>query len=177
MKLTLTVFFLSVAAVAQVKTHRDLKPLPSLSETIEWLTGASQEEAGWGGGYFHFTSDGKCNAEISTYEFLEHTDSDKKIRTDKYSFRLAEIDPTDIRFQPASDYYVVSFHTRNYKESISFTLYKDAIPNRSDKEVEYTKMVRSTLTSDLRTNDWFAPRFVKAFRRAVELCGGKESSY
>jgi hypothetical protein len=91
MKRLVIVLFWSVAAVTQAKQTKELKPLPNLAETIEWLTGASQEEAGWGGGSFQFSSDGKCNAEISTGEGVEISsgESHKYMhRQRKYSFRL-----------------------------------------------------------------------------------------
>ena len=168
-------------AVAQAKQPlKELKPLPNLADTIDWLTGASQEEAGWGGGSFQFNSDGKCNAELSTIEIVNSPKSDKNIRRTKYSFRLADIDPSDIRFEyikSSVSYNVIQFHTYNYKENISFVRYKDAAADWDEKEVEFFERVRTPFTSALRTNDWFAPRFVKAFKRAVELCGGKKSSY
>jgi hypothetical protein len=178
MKRLALILLCSIAAQTQTKP-REAKSRPTLAETIEWLTGASQEEAGWGMGSFHFSSDGKCNAELNTLQILD-TNSETRNRRHKYSFRLADIDPSDIRFEliPAkTSYNVIQFHTRNYKEIISVTQYKDAIADWSDKEVESTDMVRSPFTSDLKTNDWFAPRFVKAFKRAVELCGGRSSSY
>jgi hypothetical protein len=180
MKRLTIILFWSVAVGGQAKQPRELKPLPTLTQTIEWLTGASEEEAGWGGGGFQFSKgDSKCSAEISTSEILE-THSEKDVRRSKYSFRLADIDPSDIRFEliPAKpSFNVIQFHTYNYKKTISFTKYKDAVADWSDKEVEFTDTVRTPFTSDLRTNDWFAPRFVKAFKRAVELCGGRSSSY
>jgi hypothetical protein len=171
--------FLTVLAMAQTKPKRT-GALPNLSDTIEWLTGASQEEAGWGAGSFQFSSDGKCKAELSTVEIMSNAKSEKDVRRTKYSFQLADIDPSDIRFEHIEaniPYDVIEFHTYNYRESISFTGYKDSIAEWSPKEVESSQRLRAPFTSALRTNNWFAPRFVKAFTRAVELCGGKKSSY
>jgi hypothetical protein len=177
MRQALIALLFSVAALAQTET-KEAKPLPSLAESIEWLTGASQEEAGWGSGSFQFSSDGKCNAEISTSEILNNR-SEKNFRRAKYSFRMSDIDPSDIRFESVRaepPYNVIHFHTYNYRESISFILYKDAEADWSAKEVEHSDKLRAPY-DDLKTNDWFAPRFVKAFKRAVELCGGRKSSY
>ena len=129
---------------------------------------------------FQFSGDGKCNAELSTIEIVDNPKSNKNIRRTKYSFRLTDIDPSDIRFEyikASVSYNVIQFHTYNYKENISFISYKDATSDLDDREPAFSEMVRTPFTSSLRTNDWFAPRFVKAFKRAVELCGGRKSSY
>jgi hypothetical protein len=85
----------------------------------------------------------------------------------KLSFSLADIDPDDIRVNDLSKgalgipgKFAVDFHTTNYAKKIIHTSsqYTEAIP-----------------TSDYIyfTNDWFAPKFARALKHAIELCGGK----
>lgn len=168
--LVLSVLFASLLAWGQRKDNA-----PGLSETIEWLTGASEEESGWGSGHFQFSSH-NCNVEILSVEVLSTKDDNPKIGRTKYSFRLIDIDPTDIRYADVMDGRAyISFHSRNYKENITITRYKDAEAEWSDKVVLDTVRLRSV--SGLQTNNEFARRFVKPFRRAVELCGGKQGSY
>jgi hypothetical protein len=68
----------------------------------------------------------------------------------------------------------VSFHTSNYRKTMVHSTkgpFYSGGPTL-DKPLE-------TPASDYTffTNEWFAPRFAKAFKRAVELCGGKRSSF
>jgi hypothetical protein len=170
-----SVLFASLLAWGQRKDNA-----PSLSETIEWLTGASEEESGWGSGHFQLSSH-NCNVEILSTEILStnaETPSPIKISRTKYSFRLMDIDPTDIRYADSGlvGRAFIEFHSRNYKENITVTKYKDAEAEWSDKVVLDTVRVRSVV-GGLQTNSEFARRFVKPFKRAVELCGGKQSSY
>jgi hypothetical protein len=164
-----SVLFASLLAWGQRKDNA-----PSLSETIEWLTGASEEESGWGSGHFQFSSH-NCNVEILTVEILSAQNGIAISRT-KYSFRLMDIDPTDIRYATVREGQAfISFHSRNYKENITITRYKNAEAEWSDKVVLHTVRVRSVV--GLPADNEFARRFVKPFKRAVELCGGKQSSY
>jgi hypothetical protein len=87
------------------------------------------------------------------------------------SFSLAYIDPEDIR---ANDLGIgdfkfpgqasVSFHTTNYAGKIIATSSSYAGPISVSEYI-------------MLTNDWFAPKFAKALKHAVELCGGKRSSF
>jgi len=151
-----------------------------LNETLQWLSGASEEESGDGNTHITFESDTKYSCAVTITETRVKAGPDFWI---KESFSLADIDPDDIQveklgqgefkklFQGQSS---VRFHTTNYRKTITFSSKGPFYPGGTalDKPEEI-------LTSDYTvfTNDWFAPRFAKAFRRAVELCGGKRSSF
>jgi hypothetical protein len=131
---------------------------PSLSETLQWLTGASEVESVGGDEHHTFESDGKdvCSATIT--EFRDKATPGFWI---KLSFSLADIDPDDIRVDGKSAVY---FHTTNYTKKIIHTSSQFAEPI-------------PTLDYFYFTNDWFAPKFAKAFAHAARLCGAKRSSF
>lgn len=161
----LTVVFISLSTFGQTNS----KP-PSLSETLEWLTGASYEESGDGNNHITFETSGKDGCAVVITETRAKASHGFWI---KESFSLADIDPSDVQVhdlsqgpygKPFAGKYAVRFHTTNYRKKISSTAWDYSDP---------------ILTSDYTvfTNESFAPRFAKAFRRAVTLCGGKPSSY
>jgi hypothetical protein len=141
---------------------------PSLSETLQWLTGASEVESGDGDEHHTFESDGKdvCSATI--------TETRVKATPGfwiKLSFSLADIDPDDILVNDLSKgdsklpgKFSVHFHTTNYTKKIIHTSSQFAEPI-------------PTLDYFYFTNDWFAPKFAKAFAHAARLCGAKRSSF
>jgi hypothetical protein len=147
---------------------------PSLSETLQWLTGASEVESGDGDEHHTFESDGKdvCSATI--------TETRVKATPDfwiKLSFSLADIDPDDIQVHDLSKRdsnvqndpdlagkFAVNFHTTNYTKKIIHTSSRFAEPIPTSDYIYFT-------------NDWFAPKFAKAFAHAARLCGAKRSSF
>ena len=101
---------------------------------------------------------------------------------DKMSFSLADIDPADIQVEDLgkgefakvfAGESAVSFHTTDYRKAIIDSTKGPFYPGG-----QTLAEPSETPTSNyiLITNDWFAPRFAKAFKHAVELCGGKRSS-
>jgi len=89
------------------------------------------------------------------------------------SFFLGDIDPDDIRvnnlgvreFKKMFDgKYAVNFHTTNYAKKIIHTSSSYAEPIPASDYIVFT-------------DDWFAPKFAAALKHAVELCGGKRSSF
>ena len=161
----LTVVFISLSTFGQTNS----KP-PSLSETLEWLTGASDKESGDGNNHITFETSGKDGCAVVITETRANAGRAFWI---KESFSLADIDPSDVSLHDLSQgpegkvfagKYAVRFHTTNYRKKIGST-------SSDNPDV--------ILTSDYSvfTNESFAPRFAKAFRRAVTLCGGKPSSY
>ena len=140
-----------------------------LSETLQWLTGASEKESG--DGFYHHSFESEENScAVTITETRTRAGPGFWIRV---SFSLADIDPEDIRVedlgkgafkQANAGQYAVLFHTTNYTEKIIET---SSDSNRSFPGSDYTVF----------TNDWFAPKFARALRRAVELCGGKRSSF
>jgi hypothetical protein len=147
---------------------------PSLSETLQWLSGASEAESGDGDEHHTFENDGKdCSVII--------TETRTKASPGfwiKLSFSLADIDPDDIRVNDLSKpstlgdsqipgipgKFAIGFHTTNYVKKIVATS---------------NSMTAAVPTSDYIyfTNDWFAPKFAKAFAHAARLCGAKRSAF
>ena len=89
------------------------------------------------------------------------------------SFSLTDIDPEDIQAENLgtgaskkffAGIYSVRFHTTNYAKKIIHT---SSQLNEPIPTSDYTVL----------TNEWFAPKFARAFKKAVELCGGKRSSF
>jgi len=162
---TLFVLFVSSSALGQTAPKA-----PTLSETLQWLSGASANESGDGNTHITFESKGRDSCAVIITEIRVKVGPDFWI---KESFSLADIDPADIQveklgqgefkklFQGQSS---VRFHTVNYSKKIIHT------SNSLSQEIPTSDYI-------LFTNDWFAPRFAKALKRAAELWGGKPSSY
>jgi hypothetical protein len=147
------------AVLGQSKAHT-----PNLSETLQWLDGVPREESGYdaGGrfrlGYFEFDSK-SCDVTLTEHRRTDQTDKAVFV----YSFALGDIDPSDIHIESLNSILLfgdvgIRFHTRNHKNTI----------NHSGLRVSHI---------DLITTDHFASRFKKGFKHAIELCGGKPSSY
>ena len=154
-----------------------------LSETLQWLSGASDEESATGvPPYSHYTFESKaknvCSVAITETRVEAGPDW-----WDKMSFSLADIDPADIQVEDLgkgefakvfAGESAVSFHTTDYRKAIIDSTKGPFYPGG-----QTLAEPSETPTSNyiLITNDWFAPRFAKAFKHAVELCGGKRSSF
>ncbi len=163
--LAFLMLFVSLSAVGQTGSKS-----PTLAETLEWLTGASDKESSDGNTHITFESSGGNGCAVTVTETRARAGPDFWIRI---SFSLADIDPADIQVENLAKgqfkkllegQSAVRFHTTNYREKIIHT------SNSFSKEIP---------TSDytVNTNDWFAPRFAKALKRAAELCGGKPSTF
>jgi hypothetical protein len=156
------------AATINRKPDASAHGTAELSETLEWLSGASEKESGDGNTHTTFASEGGCNVAITETRALASPGFWIRV-----SFSLTDIDPTDIRVQNLGQgefkelfegQSAVRFHTTNYRKKIIHTSNNPLEPIPT---ADYTVF----------TNDWFAPRFAKAFKRAVELCGGQPSSF
>jgi hypothetical protein len=141
-----------------------------LSETLQWLSGASDEESGDGNNHITFESDGGDSCSVTITETRVKAGPNFWI---KESFSLADIDPEDIQVENLgkgnfgklfAGQSAVRFHTINYAKKIIHTSSDYAAPIPTS---DYTVF----------TNDWFAPKFARAFKLAVELCGGRRSSF
>lgn len=176
------VFFLALSlSVALGQGPRTRKAnSPTLTDTLQWLTGASEEESGDGNTHITFESSSVNGCPVTITETRALAGPDFWI---KESFYLADIDPDDIQIEKLGQgqfkglfqgHSSVRFHTTNYRKTITSSSRGPFYPG--GKALDKPK---ETLTSDytLFTNEWFAARFAKAFKRAVELCGGKASSY
>ena len=158
-----------IVSVASAQSGPPSTNAPSLSETLQWLSEASEAESGDGDKHHTFESDGKdCSATIT------ETRAATPGFWIKESFSLADIDPDDIRVNDLSKEdsklpgifgkSAVVFHTSNHTKKIVHTA---------------SQIADSVWHSDYIyfTNDRFAPKFAKAFAHAARLCGGKRSSF
>jgi hypothetical protein len=143
--------------------------VPTLMETLQWLMGASEAESGDGNNHISFES----NAELSCSVIITET----RVQAGpnfwiKMAFSLSDIDPEDIQVTNLAEgkyamfprQFAVRFHTTNYADKLIHTSSSHAEPIKASEYIVFT-------------NDWFAPKFVRAFKHAVELCGGKRSSF
>jgi hypothetical protein len=150
--------FVSYSALGQTK-----RKAPTLAETLQWLSGASEENSTDGNTHTTFKSKDRDSCTVTIRETRLKAGPDFWIRI---SFSLADIDPADIhvenRLLPGQS--SVTFHTTNFRKTIMQT------QNGSSQEFPTSYYI-------VFTNDWFAPRFAKALKRAVGLCGGKPSSF
>jgi hypothetical protein len=156
-----------VAIVAFV-TALGAVELPTLSETLQWLSGASEAESANGKTHTSFESDPRNGCSVTITETRVAAGPNFWI---KMSFSLADIDPTDIRAEdldkpplPLPGHFAVSFHTTNYTKKIIAT------SSNHTERVPVSDYI-------VLTNDGFGPRFARAFKNAIELCGGKRSSF
>jgi formylglycine-generating enzyme required for sulfatase activity len=146
-------------------------PVPAkLSETLQWLKGASEEESSDGNTHIAFKSNGRDSCTVTITETRAKASPGFWIRA---SFSLADIDPEDIQVEDlgTGDFkkifagqYAVRFHTANYAKKIIFISWDH---NEPIHDSHYTVF----------TNESFGPKFARAFKQAVELCGGKQSSF
>jgi hypothetical protein len=137
---------------------------PTLGETLQWLRGTTDKESPGDTDHHEFeTNGGDDSCSVTIVETRINASPGFWIRI---SFSLADIDPADIQIHPIirGQSAAVTFHTRNYVEKITETSW------RHDGEQPISEY-------DFFTNDRFAPRFANALKRAVELCGGKPSSF
>jgi hypothetical protein len=175
-----TICLMSVASVT-LSAHGQTKPkAPTLSETLEWLSGATNEESADGFSHHTFESSGKNGCDVVITETRGLAGPNFWI---KESFSLGDIDPVDIRVQKLgtsswekaagiNQNSAVSFHATNYREKIFGT-------SNSDTEWTHQQFPRGVPLRNyiFFTSDEFAPRFAKAFKNAAVLCGGKPSSF
>jgi hypothetical protein len=154
--LVVVVLFMSQSAIGQ-RSHRQ----PTLPETLQWLSGASDNESGDGQERIVLENSATRPCSVAITE----TRVGAKSFWIKESFSLSDIDPADLVVRPFNqDRYSVRFHTMNYRKTIIHT------------SSQYAEAI-STSDYMFFTNPWFAPRFARSFKRAAELCGAKPSSF
>jgi hypothetical protein len=143
---------------------------PTLSETMQWLRGATDEESGDGINHYEFGNKDGDSCYVTITETRSNASPGFWLSN---SFSLADIDPADIQVEKLGEgqfknslagKFAVAFHTRNYAKKITHN------SNSSSSTIQISRYV-------LFTNDWFAPRFAKALKRAIQLCGGNRSSF
>jgi hypothetical protein len=179
-KLPPTLLAMLVLAASPSALAQTAPRAPTLNETLQWLSGASDEESSDGNTHITFESNGSNDCAVTITETRVKAGPDFWI---KESFSLADIDPDDIQveklgqggtknlFQGQSS---VRFHTTNYRKTI---MYSSSGPFSPGGAASAKPLAISTADYTLFTNDWFAPRFARALKRAAGLCGGKASSF
>jgi hypothetical protein len=114
----LATMFAGASATASAQSGPASTNTPSLTETLQWLSGASEVESSDGKNHHTFESDGKgCSVAITE----TRTQASPGFWI-KMSFSLADIDPDDIRVNdlgkepvlPIPGQFAVDFHTTNY---------------------------------------------------------------
>jgi len=148
-----------------------------LQDTLQWLEGATEAESADGMPPYHhygFRSNGGCNVTITETRLIDGETKDFGSSV----FSLKDIDPGDILVEDLGagpdmkmfqGQFAVRLHTRNYQKAIDMQG-----PNITELHAHPNWSRSDSVT--LFTNSWFAPRFAKALKRAVELCGGNASS-
>jgi hypothetical protein len=136
------------------------RPSPTLAETLQWLQGTSGKESGDGNDRIVFESNGGCSVRMTE----TRVKAGPKFWI-KNTFSLKDIDP-DITIHPFPEdrLSMVHFHTSNYADTILAS--SNELPDPSTSSEYY-----------FETTEEFAPRFVKALKRAVELCGARSSAF
>jgi hypothetical protein len=172
-----------LSLLARLPVHAQSQPrLATLSETLRWLVGATEDESATGiSPHSHYTFENKGGNSCSV-EIVETRVEAGPDWWDKESFSLSDVDPGDIQVEKLGSAITprlvgetsVSFHTTNYRKVIIDSsrgpFYPGGKPLPQPAETP-------TARYSVITNDSFAPRFAKAFKRAVELCGGKRSAF
>ena len=165
----LTTMF-AAPSVASAQSEPLSANTPSLSETLQWLSGASEVESADGDEHHTFENDGKdCSVTIT--ETRTRATPGFWI---KLSFSLVDIDLDDIQVQDLSKgdsklpgipgKFAVEFHTTNYTKKIIHRSSQFAEPIPTSDYIYYT-------------NDWFGPKFARALAHAARLCGAKRSAF
>jgi hypothetical protein len=100
---------------------------------------------------------------------------------DFISFNLKDIDPVSVRMEAREIWQRVTFNTYNNRDAMTVVepgdnwKPEDGPQGKPFKIHDFTFMV--FLGSGIYMMPDYAPRFVKAFQHAIELCGGKQSAF
>ena len=180
---------------------------PSLADTVAWIQNTYNSHEGKGGAWGHgreeWASDGKAfRRRLESLKFdgckLTLTVKDDPsvpqamLSTFLKSVELKDVDPNSIEFTTydsqhgglkcaefpnlTCDMAELNFETYNQRPSMSEEL-TSIFPNLVGKDrvarMHNTTFVATILLDDVK----YGNRFVKAFRHAIELCGGKVSPF
>jgi hypothetical protein len=116
------------------------------------------------------------------------TDQEDAKETTVISFNLHDIDPSTVRSgEPTGSFGPLggkTFHDNIPSVSVSFSTTNDAdlmtlvYPHGHDPATQYKEhKCCDSSGSGIDMKPEYAPRFVRAFRHTVELCGGKTSAF
>lgn len=159
---------------------------PDLRETLEWLTRASMQSGFVRAGSIidEIHTEIQSSGDSCSVTMIETRPEAAPSFREKLTFSLSDIDPTDIyvtdlakpdpdepelsklRAKINKGRFSVTFHTTNYTKKL-MTEYTDPENGKPFGVQQYIMF----------TNDWFAPRFAKALKHAIELCKGRKSTY
>jgi hypothetical protein len=97
----------------------------------------------------------------------------------EYSFELGNIDPTSIKFEvlPDPDAAQLDIRTRDDAAKVTMDIFAEGEKDRTGIFTYKQHDTHKVNHFHLLINPDYAPRVVKAFRHAVELCGGKPSTF
>ncbi len=167
------------SAAAESKTkHGNRQPATTLDETLQWLSGALGTEANYVDARRSLEV---INADSCVVAINEVNKDDSEELLSRDWFSLADIDPEGIEILPSATRFRI--HTTNYIDEIVHTerklsLDKTGAPWRDRMgrwAAERTQTRKSVYEGNMEMD--LAPRFIKALKRAVELCGGKQSTF
>ena len=175
--------FAFICLIASSSFGQSTKSSPTVKETLHWMQTTLEDGAGdfWVGHEVRSIRledfDGcKVHFHYSVHQepYLNGEPApDKKPTHQDYFFALADIDPNATTFSkgPRIDTQsLVTIHTRNDEKKITIQL---SYESREEAEPDSTFLIFSLNSADSE----YVVRFTKAFKHAVEACGGKPSTF
>jgi hypothetical protein len=197
----------SVAALAQQHSHKDSPSLSEtvawMNQTLNGgHRGLFQQWDRQGTLMYEYTNDfaiKQCQMEIDWRQPFGNTGHTTEMWTqsDISTFSLSDIDPTTVKVVPFSNQYMTNCTDRDEVRALNLDCNPQAeVQFLTRNEAPAIKYKRHTVFPKLTGKDhdldsegdeshaalgmWdlaYARRFGKAFRHAVELCGGKPSAF
>ncbi|MGO9650293.1 MAG: hypothetical protein ACLPOO_19850 [Terriglobales bacterium] len=181
-----TLTALIVLLVSPLVAQSQRQDSPTLKETLRWMqtsleSGAGSYTVGHEMRSVRLESFVGCKVHFSYSTHQEPyingepaPEPNKTYRVD-YLFVLGDIDPTNITFTKGPHLRpdvpsLISIHTRNDEKRITTKLSGES---EADSKADDTSL---TFSLDSIDNDYVV-RFAKAFKHAVEACGGKPSLF
>ena len=179
---TLAVLVILFASPAFGQSRR--QDNPTVKETLRWMQTSLESGAGnyWVG---HEVRSVRLESFVGCKVHFRHSEHQEAYANGEpapepnksyhldYFFGLGDIDPTNITFSkgPRSDVpSFITIHTRNDEKKITTRLFWES---EADSKPDDTFLIFSLDSID---NDYVV-RFAKAFKHAVEACGGKPSLF
>jgi len=175
--------FSFVCLIASSSFGQSTKSSPTVKETLHWMQTTLEDGAGDFDAGHEVRSirledfDGcKVHFHYSVHQepFLNGEPApDKKPFHQDYFFELSDIDPnaTTSSKGPRLDApSLVTIHTRNDEKKITI---QSAYESRDEAKPDVTSHIFSLDSADSE----YVVRFTKAFKHAVEACGGKPSTF
>jgi hypothetical protein len=179
---------------------------PSLADTLAWMDSTYNSHNATGGGFGHGLRENANNGkpflrrtESFTYKGCELTltlrddpnVSKSMVMDSTDTFNLADIDPASIKIYRYVSYHgglgceanptecdmeMIEFETRNQLPKMRSTTHA-VFPNLKGRDHESRGESKSFVSTFYLDDIAYANRFEAAFRHAIELCGGKPSTF